>query len=1044
MRAPLILLTLLIACTDDASPDKGAAPEDSGADSVPADSVPADSDSAAHSEAPADETVLWINEVMSDNDGALEDEDGDTPDWVELYNPGPAPVALAGWRLEDSGDEPYVFMEEDILGGEFLIVFASGEGEDSPSGERHAPFKLASEGEALTLYRPDGSVAHAVEIPALKEDMSWGLGQTVSEEILVGEGSAATLSDREEEGWTELAFDDAAWTAVTLPVGFDGGASGAEPENAALDRPTTQSSDGYGYTGAQAVDGEPSTFSHTGDGDTTPWLLIDLEQDYAITEIALMNRADCCAERLYNVVVSVLDSDGAALWTSETINPVAEGETPSSPGSLVTLPVEGEIVGRSVLVSKTAISSYASAWMSFAEVVVTGTLASPYEASIETEITASPAWVRAPVSLGSTPTRLTLSMAWDDGFQAWLGGARVAEANAGDGEATATQDGAETETFALDPRALPVGDGVLALLALNHPDDLDDLLLAPTLSAQWIETGDPAFFADSTPGEPNGAGALGLLDEPTLDPARGFYEAATTVTIRASTPGATLVYTTDGSVPSLENGTVIPAADAETSPEATVTVSTTALLRAAAFLDGWADSPVATHTYLFLGDVIAQPAAPEGWPTVWDGVSEAAYSADYEMDPEIVDPDPDALIAALQSIPTLSIVTDMDALMGPDGIYENSAERGEEWERAVSVELILEDGSTGFQEDCGMRVHGYGWRYHSSTLKHSFRLEFSRDYGSPKLEYPLFADAPVDRFDSVVLRAGGSKTWLDFRDPADAQYLHDSFARDTARDMGKLDGHATYVHLYLNGLYWGLYNPVERPEAGFGEEYLGGDDDEYDAINRRTVTNEAVDGTLEAYNTLLALADEDLSTDAGLAAVEAMLDLDDLIDYMLIHQYTVNRDGPCCFSHNNMRGIRRRSDGEQFRFFVWDMEYSLWEATDDTNVDIDVDGAISHVYARLRENETFRARYAERAATHLSGDGALTPEAAAARYEARADEIYEALLAESARWGDTYRTTPYTREVEWQAEYDRLMTDFFPYRTAALIEQLSAAGLYAP
>ncbi|MFN9942894.1 MAG: CotH kinase family protein, partial [bacterium] len=115
--------------------------------------------------------------------------------------------------------------------------------------------------------------------------------------------------------------------------------------------------------------------------------------------------------------------------------------------------------------------------------------------------------------------------------------------------------------------------------------------------------------------------------------------------------------------------------------------------------------------------------------------------------------------------------------------------------------------------------------------------------------------------------------------------------------------------LYLNGLYWGLYNPVERPEAGFGEEYFGGDDEDYDAINRRTVTNEAVDGTLEAYNELLRRADEDLT--ASYAAVEDMLDVDDLIDYMLIHQYTVNRDGPCCAESNNMRGLRKREDGAQ-------------------------------------------------------------------------------------------------------------------------------------
>ena len=52
------------------------------------------------------------------------------------------------------------------------------------------------------------------------------------------------------------------------------------------------------------------------------------------------------------------------------------------------------------------------------------------------------------------------------------------------------------------------------------------------------------------------------------------------------------------------------------------------------------------------------------------------------------------------------------------------------------------------------------------------------------------------------------------------------------------------------------------------------------------------------------------------------------------------------------------------------------------------------------------------------------------------------LLAESARWGDTYREIPYTRDVEWMDEYSRLVEEFFPYRTELIIEQLKAAGLY--
>lgn len=1050
----------------DAGPGPG---QDSPSDSVP--TVPDDTgpdDGAAHT------GEVLITEAMSDNHGTLDDGDGDASDWIELFNASGASVDLAGWGLSDDEDEPLLWQFPEgtiLLPGEYRVVFASGKGEDGPSGELHTPFALAQAGETLTLTHSDGGTVSSLVVPALERDASWGLEQQVESIIAVTTGSAATLWVSEPAAdWTVAGFDDRGWTSVTLGIGFDGGVSDSVPENAALEKPTEQSSDGYGYTGAQAVDGEPSTFSHTGDADLDPTLTIDLEGTFAITSVTLINRDSCCGERLYNITVRVLDSSGATAWTSDVVNPVAEGATPTNPGSTLVLTPPATVNGASVVISKVAVNgAYSSEWMSFGEVVVTGSAASPYAGSITTDVSAlmsgisSSVWVRAPFNLDSgapstPPTRATLSVRSDDGFTWALNGGTAQGYNDGGDVASTANDATDPVTRTIDPSpVIPGGANVLALRGLNLSVDDDDFLLAPELVLDWITTLSnenavkTAMFYTPTPGEPNGEGYIGKVVEPTSNPPRGFYDAAFTATLTTTTPGATLVYTLDGSVPALDHGTVVLPADSATPPTAEVPVSTTGILRAAAFLDEWAPSDVATETFLFLDEVIRQPAAPSGAPTVWNSVSEGAWNADYEMDPEIVD-DPAYtadLLDGLRGIATLSVVMDPADLFEDNGIYANSAERGDAWKRPASIELILGDGTTAFQEDVGIEVHGWGWRYHSSTLKHSFRLSFSQDYGVSKLEYPWFADSPASKFDSIVLRAGGSKTWLDFRDPANAQYLHDAFARDTARDMGKVDGHATFVHLYLNGLYWGLYNPVERPDAGFGEEHFdtpAGTQDDFDAINRRTVTNEAIDGDLEAYNAMLALADADLSTADGLAAVEGYLDLDDLIDYMLIHQYTVNRDGPCCFDSNNMRGVRFRAapgtPGALFRFFVWDMEYSLWEATDSTNVDIDIAGSISHVYTRLRDNADFRARYASRAHDILTGSGALTPTASAARYQARADEIFDPLVGESARWGDTYRSAPYTRDVEWQAEYDRLMTDFFPTRSQELIDQLRAGGLY--
>src|SRR6266705_3495851 len=73
------------------------------------------------------QTVL-INEVMSSNRHTLLDENGDSSDWIELYNAGATPVGFAGYGLSDDAASPFkwTFRDAAIGPGRFLLVFASG------------------------------------------------------------------------------------------------------------------------------------------------------------------------------------------------------------------------------------------------------------------------------------------------------------------------------------------------------------------------------------------------------------------------------------------------------------------------------------------------------------------------------------------------------------------------------------------------------------------------------------------------------------------------------------------------------------------------------------------------------------------------------------------------------------------------------------------------------------------------------------------------------------------------------------------------------
>ncbi|MGE5294145.1 MAG: lamin tail domain-containing protein [Solirubrobacterales bacterium] len=544
------------------------------------------------------------------------------------------------------------------------------------------------------------------------------------------------------------------------------------------------------------------------------------------------------------------------------------------------------------------------------------------------------------------------------------------------------------------------------------------------------------FLESPSPGGSNGTAYEGAVADVVVSHERGFYDGPFELTLSCETPDAVIRYTLDGSEPGVQTARSL-TGSVYSKP---LRIATTTCLRVRAVKPGARPGRTTSHTFIFPGDVIHQPSNPAGFPASWAGAA-----ADYEMDPEVVN-DPayrNEIVSALRTLRTMSIVMPLDDLFGNQrGIYSNAVNRGDEWERPTSVEIINPDGSTAYVGSCGIRIHSYSWRTHDRTKKHSFRLEFRKEYGPTKMEYKLFPESPVDRFDSIVLRAQHGRSWAGQQYPDQAQYIRDAFARDTARDMGKIDGHATFVHLYLNGLYWGLYNPVERPDAQFAEEYFGGSEEDYDALNRRTTTNEAIDGDLNRYNEMLALADRGLASPEAYTQMQRYVDLDNLIDIFLIHQYTTNKDGPEIFQSNNQRAIGSRIGDPMFRFFVWDMEYSIWEATDFLNIEVDVPTSISHVYTKLRENAEFRLRYADRVHKHLFNGGALTPEAAAGRWETRAWEIYDAIVCESARWGDAQRAKPYTRNVEWMAERNRLHTTYFPQRTQILLGQLKTARLY--
>ena len=71
--------------------------------------------------------TIRINEAVSSN-SIYFDEDGDSPDWFELYNNGTQDISLENWTISDDLEEldMWTFPEITIAPDEYLLVWASG------------------------------------------------------------------------------------------------------------------------------------------------------------------------------------------------------------------------------------------------------------------------------------------------------------------------------------------------------------------------------------------------------------------------------------------------------------------------------------------------------------------------------------------------------------------------------------------------------------------------------------------------------------------------------------------------------------------------------------------------------------------------------------------------------------------------------------------------------------------------------------------------------------------------------------------------------
>ncbi len=420
---------------------------------------------------------------------------------------------------------------------------------------------------------------------------------------------------------------------------------------------------------------------------------------------------------------------------------------------------------------------------------------------------------------------------------------------------------------------------------------------SPDGSSTW------AFYNEPTPNTSNETEpATDYSASPQFSQTGGFYSASQQIDFSSGQSVDEIRYTTDGSDPNAR------------SPKfsAPIAINQTMVLKARSFTLGKLPSKVVAHTYF-----INEPS----------------------------------------SLPVVSLSTHPDNLFDPDiGIYVKGngtayggypdnpvgppANYWEDWERPVHLELFEPDGRRGFAVKAGIKMFGKTTR---KLPQKSFALFMRNDYGQEELNYPLFPDYPITRFNSFLLRNAGSDNTeneggVHFRDGLSARLLYGI----------NLDFQAYRpCHAYINGEYWGIYSLREKLNEDYLAHHHGVNPDNVDILDDyHTLYPLVVEGDAEDYNALIDyLKAHNLRNDAYARYVETQMDVDNYLTYMAVQIFFANHDGP---GHNS-KFWRPREEISRYRWLLYDTDHSFGQRLFIPNFHYAPDGYEDNTIAYYRE-----------------------------------------------------------------------------------------------
>ena len=392
-------------------------------------------------------------------------------------------------------------------------------------------------------------------------------------------------------------------------------------------------------------------------------------------------------------------------------------------------------------------------------------------------------------------------------------------------------------------------------------------------------------FTNPTPNTSNVGAQQEYATTPTISVAAGFYAAAQSVAITTPDPNVTIRYTTNGSEPT-------GASFAYSGP---INIAATTVLRAKCF-SATANIPpsfIETNTYF---------------------------------------------INSSHTIPVVSISgDDIATLLGGVQIISKGA-----------IEYFDENGIMQTEGTGTYDKHGNdSWAYAQRGVDFVMKDQYGYNYA---LQNQLFANKTRDKFQRIILKAGASDNYP-FEGTPGANYpgelggahIRDSYVQALSQNGDLHLDERTHQSciLYMNGLYWGVYEIREKVDDSDFLDYYYGQDEEWTDSPNHIQYLKTWGGTWEKYgapnaqndwNALLNFVQtNNMAIPANFTYVSSQYKWKSLVDYFVLNSYILNQD-MLNWNTSWWRGLDTAGSKLKWRYSLWDMDATFNHYTNYTGI----------------------------------------------------------------------------------------------------------------